>query len=564
LDANRRHLNRVVNHFPQLYLIAQHAIFFLQSFANFDLTESDSHAIRMSIKSLRLIAGVCTAILTVSCPAQTILGKHPADKVLPAFFNQNGNADTTMQGINGSSVSLSPTRVPGLDASKITSGVLDPARIPAGGPVTSIRNTDQNNSVWRFDGLSFSNITKSGLPAFSVYDSTILADRSWPVFGLNGQLNIGDVNQDLFPAFPDFRMFTPFVNILNIYSNGTIQAGIDANCSFFGNGLGLTNIPLSGLGLGPFRFPDRTANFYELDMGDSFYDWGPGKSFTRLHNGILEQVAYEGGEHTIFQINRSDVVHPWTLEIDSPLRIPANAGSGLVLTSDANGNAGWALLPSPSALSLNSITWADESMSQLFDSDQQTLTFRGPGSTDLLTMSANDGNVRLPTSRLLAGDTSWDEGYQVAYFETSWDRVAKFKSTYDAGDGGAAWLTFENASGDAFMEGAHHGSGNPYVFFLHQNGNKIAFINSDWQGARTFAGKLVLTTDVGGSTLDPSERLYVEGDANVTGSLSLGSVKILTGSGNPPADVAPNGSLYLSTGGGGKMYLRVNGAWVQK
>jgi hypothetical protein len=513
----------------------------------------------MPLKFLRLIAGVCTSVLAVSCPAQNILGKHPADKVLPAFFNQNGNADTTMQGINGSGLSLSPSRIPGLDASKITSGVFDPARIPSSGPVTSIRNTDQNNSVWGFDGLSFSNVTKSGSPAFSVYDSTILSDRSWPVFGLDGQLNIGDVNQDLFRTFPDYSMFTPSVNILNVYSNGTIHAGIDASCSFFGNGLGLTNIPLSGLGAGPLLFADRLANFYELDLGDSYYDWGPGKSFTLLRNGLLSQAGYEGGEQLIFQINRFDVSEPWTLEIDSPLRIPFNATSGLVLTSDDGGNASWAPVSVPRNVSLDSVQWGDGGPLQYYDFEQQMLSFG-----DWLTINPNDSAVKLPTARLLAGDTSYDEGLQVAYFQSPNDRVAKFKSTFDAGDGGAAWLTFENASGDTFMQGAHHSSGNPFVFFLHQSGDKIAFLNSNWEGARTFAGKLILTTDVPNSTLNPSERLYVEGDANVTGSINLGSVKILTGSGNPPTDAAPNGSLYLSTGGGGKMYLRAGSAWVQK
>jgi hypothetical protein len=210
-------------------------------------------------------------------------------------------------------------------------------------------------------------------------------------------------------------------------------------------------------------------------------------------------------------------------------------------------------------VTLDSVQWGDGGPLQYYDFEQQMLSFG-----DWLTINPNDSAVKLPTARLLAGDTSYDEGYQVAYFQSPNDRVAKFKSTFDAGDGGAAWLTFENASGDTFMQGAHHAYDNPFVFFLHQSGDKIAFLNSSWQGARTFAGKLILTTDVPNSTLNPSERLYVEGDANVTGSINLGSVKILTGSGNPPTDAAPNGSLYLSTGGGGKMYLRAGSAWVQK
>jgi len=51
--------------------------------------------------ALVLLIGLC-----VQTPAQTIQGKHPADTVTPQFFNQNSNAETTVAGINKSSIQI--------------------------------------------------------------------------------------------------------------------------------------------------------------------------------------------------------------------------------------------------------------------------------------------------------------------------------------------------------------------------------------------------------------------------------------------------------------------------
>lgn len=49
-------------------------------------------------------AGLLAPALHTS--AQAVLGKHPADTVLPSFFSQNNNASTIVNGINGAPVKV--------------------------------------------------------------------------------------------------------------------------------------------------------------------------------------------------------------------------------------------------------------------------------------------------------------------------------------------------------------------------------------------------------------------------------------------------------------------------
>ncbi len=53
----------------------------------------------------RALALAALIISVTSCQSQTVLGKHPADKVLPAFFTQNGNL-ATMQAALGTGGSI--------------------------------------------------------------------------------------------------------------------------------------------------------------------------------------------------------------------------------------------------------------------------------------------------------------------------------------------------------------------------------------------------------------------------------------------------------------------------
>lgn len=83
----------------------------------------------------------------VQTPAQNILGKHPADKVLPQFWSQNGNADTALAGL--SQYGTAPFTAKEL---KLTSGGLSYSLAPTALGLLELRSSYDNTLGLSVDG----------------------------------------------------------------------------------------------------------------------------------------------------------------------------------------------------------------------------------------------------------------------------------------------------------------------------------------------------------------------------------------------------------------------------
>lgn len=87
----------------------------------------------------------------------------------------------------------------------------------------------------------------------------------------------------------------------------------------------------------------------------------------------------------------------------------------------------------------------------------------------------------------------------------------------------------------------------------------------DYMGSQSL--NIALEGKIGIGVTNPGAKLEVNGDVKLSSSsnkILLNTVQIMTGNAAPPTDNAPNGSIYLSTGGGGRMYVRQNGSWIAK
>jgi len=207
---------------------------------------------------------------------QTILGKHPADKILAAFWGQNTNADQAVLGLNRySSIPLTNPAIQQVvivGATQNTNGSVVTITAVPGGPggsggvpliagtnvtVTTTNGTnvvsapnviqgtngsgygtmlyraDGSGNQWVFDGLGFSNLTQGiGFYTFSVRGQSAT---------MNGPMQIGAIAGQAPANLSLSRGAFTSENLLEARPLGVLVSGIDQNGVLFGNGASITN-----------------------------------------------------------------------------------------------------------------------------------------------------------------------------------------------------------------------------------------------------------------------------------------------------------------------------------
>jgi hypothetical protein len=128
-----------------------------------------------------------------------------------------------------------------------------------------------------------------------------------------------------------------------------------------------------------------------------------------------------------------------------------------------------------------------------------------------------DGND-FPYTNATVGIGQQPPTYGMLGVTGNWDQLVHYTSSYNAGDGGAAWLKFENASGDWVNIGAHHGSGNPWamIWTNHTTVGRVKFYNESGLASIIYSSKICLlgnSSAVYGSSLNPAHYLYNTGQS---------------------------------------------------
>lgn len=153
----------------------------------------------MTPRIVRVAALTALLLCADACKSQTILGKHPADKVLPGFWAQNGNANTTISQLG--TYGTVPWYLPQATVGSLTLGgqtrTTWPATgltvLPAGAPATNlnirldpqaggqpglfINYKNGNNALDRADQGSFSLGSASGHQLVYYNGGSIGADQ---------------------------------------------------------------------------------------------------------------------------------------------------------------------------------------------------------------------------------------------------------------------------------------------------------------------------------------------------------------------------------------------------
>lgn len=250
------------------------------------------------------------------------------------------------------------------------------------------------------------------------------------------------------------------------------------------------------------------------------------------------------------------------LEVNGQVKIAGGSpGAGKVLTSDANGLATWA---SPTASSGGFVDDGNSfgQSADLGTNDNNALNFRTFNSTKMTILP--NGNVGVgttsPTGKLSIYTTTVGDGLTID--GTGAPGISLQVS-------GTTKANIGTATGPAhYMNGATAGD----MALVAIGGGRMLFSADSIGGvqmALTSAGKL------GIGNANPSYKLDVNGDVNVTGNFKVNGVNISTGGGSvtnitagtglnvgagPGGSISSTGTLNINVGTGANQILQLNGS----